>query len=49
MENINFSQVVTVFHGRTLPEKARIAGYGAVIDKLGLSMPMPERLALISL
>ncbi|RCW30026.1 Fic family protein [Marinilabilia salmonicolor] len=48
MENINFSQVVTVFHGRTLPEKARIAGYGAVIDKLGLSMPMPERLALIS-
>ncbi|WP_010664233.1 Fic family protein [Marinilabilia salmonicolor] len=48
MENINFSREVTVFHGRTLPEKASIAGYGAVIDGLGLSMPMPDRLVLIS-
>ena len=48
MEDIDFSREVTVFHGRTVPEKARLAGYGAVIDGLGLSMPMPGRLALIS-
>jgi Fic family protein len=48
MKNINFSREVTIFHGRALPEKARLAGYGAVIEGMGLSLPMPGRLALIS-
>ncbi len=48
MEYNHFSQEITVFHGRVAPEKARIAGYGAVIEALGLAMPMPERLALVS-
>ena len=48
MKNKSFLQEITVFHGRVAPEKARIAGYGAVIDALGLPMPMPERLALVS-
>ena len=45
---MDFSREVTVFHSRIVPEKARLAGYGAIIDGLGLSMPMPEQLALIS-
>lgn len=48
MEYNHFSQEITVFHGRVAPEKAKIVGYGAVIDALGLAMPMPERLALVS-
>ena len=39
---------VTVFQGRVAPEKARLVGYGAIIDAWGLAMPMPERLALVS-
>ncbi|PWD97991.1 Fic family protein [Marinilabilia rubra] len=48
MENIHISREITVFHGRTAPEEARLAGYGAVIEALSLPMPMPGRLALIS-
>ena len=48
MENIRFSQVITFFHGRLAPEKARLVGYGAIIESLGLDVPMPERLALVS-
>jgi Fic family protein len=48
MNNTQFSQEITVFHGREAPEKGNIVGYGAIIDKLTLSVPIPERLALIS-
>jgi len=48
MKNKSFSQEITVFHGRVAPEKASLVGYGAVIEALGLAMPMPERLALVS-
>jgi len=48
MKNNGFSQQITVFHGRTTPEKARLVGYGAIIEAYKLSMPMPERLALVS-
>lgn len=41
--------MVSVFHGRTLPEKeARLVGYAALIESYGLNTPLPERLALIS-
>jgi Fic family protein len=48
MKYNHFLQEITVFHGRVAPEKARLAGYGAVIEALGLAIPMPETLALIS-
>ncbi len=48
MGDIKFSREITVFHDRIAPEKARLAGYGAIIDGLGLSMPLPGRLALVS-
>lgn len=47
-ENKRFSQEVNVFHGRQTPEKSTLVGYGAIIDKLGLPVPLPDKLALIS-
>ena len=32
-------------HGRPLPERAAPAGYGALIDRYGLRVPLPPRLA----
>ncbi len=46
--NTSFSINVPVFHGRELPEKGSIVGYGAIIDKLELPVPIPATLALIS-
>lgn len=43
-----FSKEISVFHGKITPEKAILVGYGAVIEALGLKMPFPERLSLIS-
>ncbi|WP_338396226.1 Fic family protein [Fulvitalea axinellae] len=48
MESNRFSREVRVFHGRTVPEKGKVVGYGALIDGLGLRVPMPGRLALVS-
>lgn len=48
MKNIKYSQEITVFHGRRAPEKAILVGYGAIIDRLNLDVPMPEKLTLIS-
>src|SRR5689334_5657978 len=42
-----FSEAVTVFHGRRLPEEAQPAGYAALIDAYGLRVPMPLKLAAI--
>jgi hypothetical protein len=40
------SQVVSVFHGRALPEsQARLVGHAALIDAYDLNVPLPERLA----
>lgn len=47
-DNTHYSQKVPVFHGRTLPERAWIVGYAAVIEGLKLPMPMVDRVALIS-
>lgn len=43
-----FSKEISIFHGRKTPEKATLVGYGAIIDKLELPMPLPSVLALIS-
>lgn len=48
LKNKRFLQEITVFHGRETPEKAALAGYGAMIDALNLPVPLPARLALIS-
>lgn len=48
IEKTNFSQVITIFHGRQAPEKGSLVGYGTLIDALGLPVPLPNRLALIS-
>ncbi|MCF8237625.1 MAG: Fic family protein [Saprospiraceae bacterium] len=44
----HFSHSAPVFHGRQAPESGHVVGYGAIIHGLGLSMPMPTCLALVS-
>lgn len=48
MINNHFSLKITVFHGRETPEEGYLVGYGAIISKYKLSVPIPERLSLIS-
>lgn len=45
--NKRFSQTISVFHGRTAPESGTLAGYGAIINAMGLPVPMPRQLILI--
>lgn len=47
MKSKSFSQEVSVFHGISLPEKACLAGYAAMIEALYLQVPIPRRLAII--
>lgn len=50
MENTSkyrFSEPVTTFHGSRLPERATPVGYAALIDALGLKVPMPRTLSAI--
>jgi hypothetical protein len=42
-----FSEPVSVFHDRRLPEPARPVGYAALIEAYGLLVPLPRRLAAI--
>ncbi|HEX9965611.1 MAG TPA: Fic family protein [Allosphingosinicella sp.] len=39
---------MTNFRGRALPEKAGVAGYAALIERYGLELPLPTRLAAIA-
>lgn len=48
MKNNRYSIEIDLFHGRTVPEKATLVGYGAIIEKLKLPVPIPTTLALIS-
>jgi len=48
IEKTNFLQEISIFHGRQAPEKGTLVGYGAIIETLGLPMPFPKTLALIS-
>lgn len=36
------------FYGRKLPGPGRVAGYGWLVSELGLHLPMPQRLSLVS-
>jgi hypothetical protein len=40
--------MVNSFRGRDVPEPARLAGYAALIDRYGLQLPLPPRLAGIA-
>lgn len=42
-----FSEVVSVFQERRLPEKAKPAGYAALIDAYNLTVPLPIKLSAI--
>lgn len=48
MENKHFSQEINIFHGRKTPEAGFLAGYGALIEKLKLPLPLPDKIAIIS-
>jgi hypothetical protein len=43
-----FSRPVKDFHGRAVPEALRTAGYSALIDRYGLRVPLPAKLAGIA-
>ncbi|HTE24096.1 Fic family protein [Flavitalea sp.] len=49
MPDNNFSQLISVFHGKTAPEQGYLVGYGAILRYYDLRIPLPEILALISL
>jgi hypothetical protein len=42
-----FSEPVTTFHSQRLPEQAKPVGYAALIDALGLKVPLPRALSAI--
>src|SRR5580704_5729596 len=43
----HFSEPITIFHERRLPEKGVPAGYAALIDAHRLEVPLPLRLSAI--
>lgn len=43
----SFSQFVSIFHGRRLPERGTLVGYAALIDRYGLAVPLPRTLCAI--
>lgn len=42
-----FSEAVSIFQERRLPEKAKPAGYAALIDAYNLAVPLPIKLSAI--
>jgi hypothetical protein len=44
-QQVLFSGPRIVFQERRLPEAATLAGYGALIDAYGLSVPLPRKLS----
>lgn len=46
-KNTHFSQETPIFHGRQCPEEGHIVGYSAIIDKLGLKVPIPYQITLV--
>jgi hypothetical protein len=47
VENNQFSEEVTIFQERRLPEKAILAGYSALINAYNLAVPLPRKLSAI--
>lgn len=48
MKNNRFSQLVTLFQEKRLPEEGYLAGYAALINSYDLSAPLPDVLTMIS-
>ncbi len=48
MVSNHFSHLITVFHGKKVPEEGYLVGYGSLIEFYDLPVPLPDRLALIS-
>ncbi|MBU1718360.1 MAG: Fic family protein [Bacteroidetes bacterium] len=48
MKNKQFSQKISVFHERAVPETGTLVGYGALIEAYKLRVPLPEKISLIS-
>lgn len=50
--NNHFSQKVTIFHGRPLPEEGMLAGYALLLQEieqhLGKFLPLPRQLAIVT-
>ena len=46
-KNTHFSQTTHMFHGKQCPEEGYIVGYSAIIDKLGLKVPIPYQITLV--
>jgi hypothetical protein len=44
----HFSQQLSIFHGRTVPEDGVIVGYGAIIEVFKLAVPIPNKLSFVS-
>lgn len=47
-QSAHFSRFAPNFAGRKLPEHEFVVGYAAVIQKIGLPIPIPRRIALIT-
>src|SRR5713226_5770121 len=43
-----FSALATDSYGRAVPERARLAGYAALVDRYALKVPLPARLSAIA-
>jgi len=48
MNNNQFSQFISVFHGKRPPEEGYLVGYSALLNYYGLFAPLPDVLTLIS-
>ncbi len=48
MKNNKYSQDITVFHNKSTPEPGKLIGYGKLITVYNLSVPLPDKIALIS-
>jgi len=43
-----FSIDAPVFHGKTMPQKGNIVGYGAIINSFDLQIPMSSPITMVS-
>lgn len=48
MENKQYSLKINTFRGRQTPEEGVLVGYGALIERLKLPIPLPHTLSLIA-
>ncbi|GAA4945458.1 Fic family protein [Algibacter agarivorans] len=48
MDNKQYSLKINTFHGRQAPEDGVLVGYGALIERLKLPIPLPHRLSLVA-